>query len=270
MSEQSLKKHTNFDKHESIGEFEITQSIYPLAGKTPVHSHESAYFSFIFGGKYTLDCRGKGHFCDSSSIVYFPRHIDHAVYRHTPVKIFSMQLSSEFLEHFDIEKFISLDSLAQKNSDLKQMSLKLHREFSEIDEFSPIIVENLISLIAAKFFRNSDKLPHKFAPKWLMNARDLIAEEFTEKLTIVEIAKIAGVHPTHLAQEFRRHFNLTIGEFARNRRVEFSCHRLKHSKIPISEIAVEAGFFDQSHFTRIFKKATGMTPAVYQRNFQNT
>jgi AraC family transcriptional regulator len=88
-------------------------------------------------------------------------------------------------------------------------------------------------------------------------------------LTIETLAALAGIHPTHLAREFRRYFKTTIGKYVRQKRIEFARQELIASNKEISEIAQASGFFDQSHLTRIFSKATGMTPAAYRTSFRN-
>ena len=123
--------------------------------------------------------------------------------------------------------------------------------------------------IIAEFLRNAVKTAKESTPKWLLQARDFINEEFSRNLTIEIIAATVEVHPTHLAREFRRYFKLTIGDFIRQRRIEYACRRIVNSNAPLSEISLEAGFYDQSHFTRIFRKATNMTPAAYRALYQN-
>jgi AraC family transcriptional regulator len=49
--------------------------------------------------------------------------------------------------------------------------------------------------------------------------------------------------------------------------VEFAGRQLATSALPLVEVALAAGFSDQSHFTKIFKRQMGMTPAEYQKNF---
>jgi AraC-like DNA-binding protein len=48
-----------------------------------------------------------------------------------------------------------------------------------------------------------------------------------------------------------------------------ACQKLISSNAPIKEIALETGFFDQSHFTNVFKKAFHITPSVYRQLFSN-
>jgi AraC family transcriptional regulator len=73
-----------------------------------------------------------------------------------------------------------------------------------------------------------------------------------------------GVHPVHLAREFRRHFRCTPGEYVRRLRVESAARALSHSDAPLAQIGLAAGFSHQAHFCRVFKRHTGMTPSEFR------
>jgi AraC family transcriptional regulator len=255
-------------KSDSIAGFNLTENAYPPDYQTPLHSHDYTYFCFILEGDYTLTYRGIGHLCQSSKLSFFPRGADHACRVNTHSRCLNIQLTPQLAEYASAYEDISVDYIVEKRSELNQLVVRLYQEFYTIDEFSPLTVEGLMSEITAEFLRYSDKSAGKAAPRWLLTARDFVSEEFANNLTISTIAGLADIHPTHLAREFQRHFQITIGDFVRRRRVEFACRKIIESKAPLSEIALEAGFFDQSHFTRIFKKATGMTPANYRATFQ--
>jgi AraC family transcriptional regulator len=102
----------------------------------------------------------------------------------------------------------------------------------------------------------------------LKQAKDFIADEFSQPLTLSIIAGAVNVHPVYLANSFRRHYGCTIGEYVRQRRVKFACDRISNSRDPLAEVALAAGFANQSHFARAFKQVTGMTPGEYRRTFQ--
>jgi AraC family transcriptional regulator len=75
------------------------------------------------------------------------------------------------------------------------------------------------------------------------------------------LASAVGVHPVHLARSFREAHGASVGEYLRRLRVEFAQREVLRTDAPLSEIALSAGFCDQSHFGRTFKRHTGVTPA---------
>ena len=84
-----------------------------------------------------------------------------------------------------------------------------------------------------------------------------------------EVARDAGVHPVHLARTFRRFFGCTPAEYLRSRRVEQAALLVRVTQRPLAEIALECGFFDQSHLTRAFARVLGVSPAAYRRRYRS-
>ena len=120
----------------------------------------------------------------------------------------------------------------------------------------------------AEASRRAAKAGERPAPGWLQRARALVDVHFAKPLPLVEVARQVGVHPVHLARTFRRVHQMTFAGYVRHVRIEFARRELAVSGAPLGDIAVAAGFCDQSHFSRLFKRYTGQTPAEYRLTFQ--
>jgi len=79
------------------------------------------------------------------------------------------------------------------------------------------------------------------------------------------LAATVGVHPVHLAREFRRRFHETVGHRIRDLRVARACQLLAESPLPLVEIAMEVGYADQAGFSTVFRQRTGLTPSEFRR-----
>jgi AraC family transcriptional regulator len=150
-----------------------------------------------------------------------------------------------------------------------ELATRLYKEFRQMDELSPLIVEGLTLEVLGVAARSSLKRQRPKPPLWLEQARELLHDQFQEYLTLSNVAGLVGVHETHLCREFRRYYRSTMGEYIRRLRIEFACHQLSTSRTSLSEIALAAGFADQSHFARTFKRVTGMSPTTYRRTFRS-
>jgi AraC family transcriptional regulator len=95
--------------------------------------------------------------------------------------------------------------------------------------------------------------------------REVLRTHFANPPKLAELANLAGVHPAHLSRSFHSHYSCTIGGYVRQLRVEFACRQLAQTDEPIAEIALEAGFAHQAHFSTAFKRQTGRTPAEVRR-----
>ena len=148
--------------------------------------------------------------------------------------------------------------------------MRLYSEFRRMDAVSPLAIEGLVfELIAATSRRMVPNFRRK-SDTWLRTAKDLLHARFQEVLSLDEVARAVGVHPVHLAREFRRFQGCTVGEYVRQLRIEYACRALSRGEMPLAEIAMSAGFFDQSHFCRVFREFTGMTPLEYRGHVPNS
>lgn len=132
-----------------------------------------------------------------------------------------------------------------------------------MDSASPLVMEGLALELLGHTVRSQIRF-RKLPPHSLKLAYELIHDRFTESLTIGEIALIVGLHPVYLVRAFRKHYRTTIGEYQRKLRIEFACRQISATNLSLADIAVAAGFYDQSHFYRTFKRIVGMTPTEYR------
>jgi AraC family transcriptional regulator len=101
-------------------------------------------------------------------------------------------------------------------------------------------------------------------PSWTGRARELLHDRCSDSLQITEMAQQLGVHPVYFARTFRRVFRCTPGEYRTRCRLRDALALMQNAGIPLSEIALRAGFFDQSHFSTSFRKHFGMSPRAYR------
>ena len=96
--------------------------------------------------------------------------------------------------------------------------------------------------------------------------RELLHEHLTDTPSLREIGKIVNIHPVTLSKEFPKYFHCTMGDYIRNLRIERAIILLSRKGLTIDEVSFQCGFYDTSHFTKLFSKNTGLTPTQY-RNF---
>jgi AraC family transcriptional regulator len=87
-------------------------------------------------------------------------------------------------------------------------------------------------------------------------------------LALERLAAEAGVHPVHLSRTFRRFRGRTLGDYLQELRVRHVCQGLADADRPLVDLSLDAGFTDQSHCTRVFKRLTGMTPGVFRASLR--
>lgn len=133
-----------------------------------------------------------------------------------------------------------------------------------MDDVAPAAIEGLVLEILAEATRAGRRETAGKHPRWLMQAKELIQASFSEPLSLSHLAAAVCVHPVHLAREFRRHYHCTVAEYVRQLRVARACAEISTSNRSLADIAIEAGFSDQAHFTHVCKRLTGRTPGQFR------
>lgn len=227
------------------------------------HSHENAAFCVVLdGGFFELRDR-KEKLYSTTDIVYRPPGQLHAN-RFLPVggRFLNIEVNETTIRSLGTEarNFNAPGELCGGN--FRDVVSRIRRELIQKDPLTSLAIEALGFEFLIEASRN--KRHTGSMPKWIGSARDLLHERFAEALSLNEIAVAVNVHPAHLARTFRRYFGETVGEYIRRLRLEFVRTRLASTDEPISSIALDAGFYDQCHLSRSFKRHTGLTPASYR------
>jgi AraC family transcriptional regulator len=232
------------------------------AAEVEVHTHVEAHFVLVTSGHYVSSARSTPN--RSITLVYNPpgtTHRDH--FNLGRGSFFTISITAQRLaESTDSE----LPALAVHLSDDRACGLArtLLAECTRWNKSSSLKAESLYSeLLAATLHRSA---PAELSrPTWLRAAYELIQDHYAEDLIIREIANSVGVHPTHLARVFRSFLGCTPGDLLRARRLEKAAELLLSTNIPVVEIALEAGYSDQTQFTKAFRQMYGTPPGSYRR-----
>lgn len=97
-----------------------------------------------------------------------------------------------------------------------------------------------------------------------------IRRHYPRPLANEELAKVAGLSIRALERQFRQAFQLSPQQYLKRLRVRMACYDLVHTTRALVDIAAAHRFCDQSHFSREFRRQTGMTPRQYRLRFQSS
>jgi AraC family transcriptional regulator len=243
----------------------LAEAVYASKMELPKHSHRHGAFCLVLQGGYT-EAYGKTLLeCEPSCVKFQPAEEEHSdVYGSETVRCFIIELQSEWLARMGASSLVGNSPLVDKTSSLVGLMMRLRAEVQSVENESPLLIEGLVLELIAETSRSRRRPSEGKPPLWLRQAKELIDDQFSQPLTLSLIAKFVGVHPVYLASSFRRYYHQSIGEYLRQRRVGFACHKIHTSNEPLAEIALAAGFANQSHLTHTFKRMTGMSPAKYR------
>lgn len=94
---------------------------------------------------------------------------------------------------------------------------------------------------------------------------EYIREHHRGKLTVTQLAKLAGLSTRQLHRKFMDVFGMNVQDFVSKTRIQATCDVLINTDRALAEIASEFGFCDQSAFTQQFRKHIGTTPRKFRR-----
>ncbi len=100
-------------------------------------------------------------------------------------------------------------------------------------------------------------------PECIKLAANHIDNNCTDSISLDELSELAKCSSGHLIKAFRKHFGFSPHAYLLNRRIQFAQAALKNGS-SIAEAALNAGFSDQAHFQRVFKKHVAATPRQYR------
>jgi AraC family transcriptional regulator len=264
---QSLQQslHTKLVRNHRTGDLNLCEVVYPPTLVQPRHTHKFASFSFVLNGSYKESIDRRTYLRHASTIVFHPPEESHAVEFENDVRILGVEFGFERLSKIREHTVIFDSSASCRSETTNLLGTKIYLEFCRMDAFSMLALEGLILELLAEASRSKIGANEKNIPRWLDQTKAFLHDNFTESLTLEEIARIADVHPVHLSRVFRQKFGCTIGEYVRQLRVEYASKQIVSTENPLSEIAHAAGFADQSHLNKTFKTVFGLTPAEHRK-----
>lgn len=245
-----------------IGELVLVESHHAAGSCLPRHSHEHAYFCLNFGGDYTESYGRRRRDCHEGTLIFHPPGECHAEEHHSAVASLNVELNTAWLRR--IAGLVApLDQPAEfRGDEIAAAGVQLLRELRRDDRDSALAIEGLTFEILAASARRERAVDRR-APCWLRDACDRL-DAMADGVSLRAMAAQAGVHPVHFAAAFRRFRGCSLGEYQRRRRFEYARERLADRTMTLAQIAADAGFADQSHLTRTFKRLAGMTPSEYR------
>ena len=233
------------------GSFDVSRVVFSAGERLGWHSHPRACFAVVVEGSVDKRFRGVAMNADQGTVVTFPAEEMHRD-----------SFGRDSTAIVTVESEGGVDSVSGfKDWGAMLVALRIERELEVDDAFSPLALEGLALELTA-VAKRGPALPQP--GRWIQDAYELLHERFREPPTVTEVAASVGVHPSHLARCFRAHYRESLGACVRRLRLEWAATRLARTDDPLATLASEAGFVDQSHFTRAFKQRFGMTPGRYR------
>ncbi|WP_035554152.1 AraC family transcriptional regulator [Burkholderia sp. 9120] len=237
------------------------------------HSHETFSIGAVTGGRSVYVNRHASEWIGAGAVVMMNPDDVHAC---NPV---ADERWSYCMLHVDVTWFTSLQHELgfSENHAFRAFSQTMTTDlklFDDLNRLHAILVDSDAEILhkestAVVFFSevqqklNPASLPDHDASRQLSRAAEFIAENCTRALRLDDVCKAAELSPSHLIRAFKQRYGMTPHAYLINRRIQYSRAQLRRGRL-IADVALDAGFADQAHLQRTFKRLVAATPGQYR------
>lgn len=230
----------------------------------PMHTHDTWTLLILDSGgiRYDLDIHEHGSL--GSTVTLLPPHVPHSGssirpegFRKRVLYLDESCLSTELIGR-------SVDTPVFVDAPLRDRISRLHEAVAapgrelEAESRLSLIADRLAGHLSGEF----DPLPRPRDPRLAHELRELLDAHLPAGLTLEDAAGILHANPAYLVRVFSREFGMGPHQYVTGRRID-TARRLLLAGMPAAQVAQAAGFYDQSHLTRHFKRFLGITPGRY-------
>ena len=226
------------------------------------HSHDSANLIFIVAGAHWSGYSRGGDTCLPHTVRFLPAGEAHENYFPVESRCLHIELRQSILD-LASEHGTTIHVPGQvTRAGSTVLGQRLYREFRHRDTDSSLVIDGtILRLLLAD---ESYGMRSELIPRWLLQIREMLHEEPNRRRSLIDLSRHVGRHPVQISRQFHQHFGCTMSEYIRRIRISHAQSLLSCPDLEISDVALASGFCDQSHFTAIFRRVTGMSPRRFR------
>ncbi len=188
-----------------------------------------------------------------------------------PLAVYPALLVHTLYEALQAERLTLAPILPAHDPLRHHIALVLQAALDGKDAAGQVYATSLTDALAAHFLRRytaaQPSLPEMsggLAPYKLRHTTAYIKDHLEQALTLAQLAAVAQTSPAHFARLFRHATGVAPHQYVLTCRMEQAKRLLVETDMPLSEIALQIGCADQSHFTALFRKYVALTPKTYR------
>lgn len=226
---------------------------------TPLHTHENPHLSLGLKGQMVVTRKSPaGLTSNIEQFSYVHAGEAHQTFLVSATgKNINLELEPSFFARYELAESHFNKLTATPGASV--LMLKLYKELQFQDSaFTDNIHTLILSMLQPQLATSQ-----KAAPAWVPIVRELLCDHWNGEITLQQLSSAAHVHPVTVSKYFTRYFGCSLGEYRRRLKVERALQLMNSSGKSMTEISYLCAFFDQSHFIRAFREATGFPPGKF-------
>jgi AraC-like DNA-binding protein len=250
--------------------FEILRGTYTRHRFAP-HLHETFSLGAIEAGASRIRYRGRTVAQRAGDVVVIPAREVHTGEADCPegwsYRMFYLPL--ELMSALGVPEHTEFEAPTVADPELARRVIDVHTLLEgHVERLrGQTALAELLQILCAKHSHTQIE-PSRVEPgrALLGRVRDYLEEHYAKPISLLELSAVSGVSPFHLSRRFRARYGLPPYMYLEMIRVDRARDLLRQGE-PISRVAFDTGFSDQSHLTRRFKRVVGVPPGQYARTY---
>lgn len=246
-----------------FGGVTLTDTVYTQA-RVPWHFHENNYFTFILEGGMTEGNKKQVYECCTGDLLFHnwqDAHYNIASGRYT--RGFHVEVNDTWFQAFDSANELKEGSIRLGDPRIKTLMYHIIREMKLMGMAAQPAIDTLLLQLFDLLGKGQPAVGER-RPPWVGTLRELLHES-REEWSLSQLAQAVQVHPVHLSRYFSRYFGMGYGDYARAIKLQRAMTLLPNTELSLTDISLECGFADQSHFIRSFKSQYRITPLHFRK-----
>lgn len=190
-----------------------------------------------------------------------------------------INMMEDFVEkkYYSTLKYYLIELIGTISRQMKKSRIPVEKTFSfsstgiklvEVNLTDKNAVDILNEIIVLFAYKTENREHPNLFHQTVNEVIEYVDEEILSSLSVEGLAKKFNVSTSHLSRIFREYSGITLVEYINIKKVEESQYYLRFSNEKISDISDNFHFCNQSYFTRIFKKYTGLTPRKFKKSMK--
>lgn len=233
------------------------------------HSHETFVISVIGSGEIEVEfhLQAKTSFSPGQIVVFNPNQV-HATKSKTKTSLnyYSLYINAQWYKNnVDTKPLHVQNIIAEQN--LYHDLVNSYNEIILNNQKTNNTLEKTMKHILKKYLAKMDyKEDNEYEKVFFENVEKYILDNLKEQITLEDIAKAVDYNESYITRVFKKRCGLSPHAYLVNKRVEKAKRKLFDDKdIDLAELSNEIGFYDQSHFSKAFKRVLAITPNKYKK-----
>ncbi|MFD2942548.1 AraC family transcriptional regulator [Flavobacterium notoginsengisoli] len=226
------------------------------------HSHNNAHITLFLKGGTTEKRKNFNETVGAGSLLFY--HSDELHLNQNtlfPSRNINIEIEENLLKELQINE-ATIEKSIQNSSLTKFLILKIFKETQSADVFTNDNIRMLFSQLSQA---NTYLERYEKSPFWVKSLHELLNDCWNENPNLQDLATVLNLNPITISKHFPKYFGCTLGEYMRRIKINRSLPLIQTKENNLTEIALECGFSDQSHFIRTFKTQTGFLPKQFQK-----